>query len=394
MAKIITTSNCHALISLTFLTLLGFPVVSPALPAVRDALNITTENIGWVMSIYSLPALIFMPLTGYLADRYGKKRVIIPSLILFSVAGGAVAFAHNIESLLLLRFVQGIGASALSNLNVALVGDMFKGKDRATMMGYIGATQNIGSGILPIIGGVLASFAWFYPFAVPVVGLPIGLYLIYVLDNDKPEKTSGTREFLGHAWRHLKDRRVIELIAMTGCFIFIGFGLYVTYLPLFMKDNLGASSFLIGVVLSSRSISGAVMAAQLGRLTTIFSYRTLIVFSFAILGVGLLLVPLADSFWMLVVTATCYGAGFGIARPTLQVILLDIAPDNLRSTFASASGLSLRMAQFLAPILAGTVLIFGDYTDLYVIGSGLAFGFAALAFFAQSLKPALRPEKN
>ena len=390
MAKIITTSNSHALISLTFLTLLGFPVVSPALPAVRDALNISTENIGWVMSIYSLPALIFMPLTGYLADRYGKKRVIIPSLILFSVAGGGAAFADNMESLLLLRFVQGIGASALSNLNVALVGDMFKGKDRATMMGYIGATQNIGSGILPIIGGVLASFAWFYPFAVPVVGLPIGLYLVYVLDNDTPDKTSGTKEFLGHAWRHLNDRRVIELIAMTGCFIFIGFGLYVTYLPLFMKDNLAASSFLIGVVLSSRSISGAIMAAQLGRLTTIFSYRTLIVFSFAILGVGLALVPFAESFWVLIVATTCYGAGFGIARPSLQVILLDIAPDNLRATFASASGLSLRMAQFIAPILAGSVLIFRDYTDLYIGGAGLAFGFAALAYFAKSL----RPEKN
>ena len=262
--------------------------------------------------------------------------------------------------------------------------------DVAKYVSLFGATQNIGSGILPIIGGVLASFAWFYPFAVPVVGLPIGLYLVYVLDNDTPDKTSGTKGFLGHAWRHLNDRRVIELIAMTGCFIFIGFGLYVTYLPLFMKDNLAASSFLIGVVLSSRSISGAIMAAQLGRLTTIFSYRTLIVFSFAILGVGLALVPFAESFWVLIVATTCYGAGFGIARPSLQVILLDIAPDNLRATFASASGLSLRMAQFIAPILAGSVLIFRDYTDLYIGGAGLAFGFAALAYFAKSL----RPEKN
>ncbi|MBT3916422.1 MAG: MFS transporter, partial [Rhodospirillaceae bacterium] len=64
------------IVALTFTSLLGFPIISPALPAARDALNISTENIGWIMAAYSLPGLLFMPLSGLLADRYGKLRVL------------------------------------------------------------------------------------------------------------------------------------------------------------------------------------------------------------------------------------------------------------------------------------------------------------------------------
>ena len=105
--------NLFMIVSLTFTSLLGFPIISPALPAVRDALGISTENIGWIMAAYSLPGIFFMPLSGLLADRYGKRRILFPSVFLFALAGGACAFAPNFETLIFLRFLQGIGASAL-----------------------------------------------------------------------------------------------------------------------------------------------------------------------------------------------------------------------------------------------------------------------------------------
>ena len=77
------------IISLTFTSLLGFPIIAPALPAVRDALNISIENIGWVMAAYSAPGIIFIPLIGLVADRFGKKRVLVPSLLLFALSGSA-----------------------------------------------------------------------------------------------------------------------------------------------------------------------------------------------------------------------------------------------------------------------------------------------------------------
>ena len=138
--------NAALILGITLINLLGIPMITPALPAMREAVGVTDEQLGLVMTAYALPALIIVPFVGLLADRYGKKLVLIPSLFLFSIAGSAVGWAENLETLLTLRLVQGLGASGLSNLSVALIGDYFSGHDRARVMGRMGAAQIIAAG--------------------------------------------------------------------------------------------------------------------------------------------------------------------------------------------------------------------------------------------------------
>jgi MFS family permease len=390
MLSLTYNKNLFMIVSLTFTSLLGFPIISPALPAVRDALGISTENIGWIMAAYSLPGIFFMPLSGLLADRYGKRRILFPSVFLFALAGGACAFAPNFETLIFLRLLQGIGASALSTLNVAMVGDYFKGQDRVRVMGTIAATQNIGSGVLPLAGGALATIAWFYPFGSSLLAVPLVIYLIFAMEEVRSEsisEKSGTRAFLSHAWSKLNNRIVLELVFMTGGFIFIGFGAFITYIPFVLKDNFGSPEILIGLIIAARSTMGVIMATQLVRLTQHFSYRTLVFCAFLTMSAGMAIVPFAQSQWTLILTAMCYGGSFGIIRPSLQVLLLNHAPDDLRSTFASASNFGLRVAQTISPVGAGFILITGTYSTLYIVAAVLAGLMALFALTAVSLRP-------
>jgi len=351
--------NTFIVVSLTFASLLGFPVVAPALPAVREALNISNENIGWVMAAYSAPGIIFIPLVGLLADRLGKRKVLFPSLFLFALGGGACMYAPNQEMLFFFRFLQGIGASALSTLNVSMATDYFKDNERVKIMGVIGATQNIGSGILPLVGGALAAIMWFYPFASSLIALPLGIYLIFAMEEIQPEngkEQAGTRAFLGHAWSKLNDRIVIELVFMTAGFIFIGFGAFITYMPLFLKDTFDSPALLIGVIIAARATMGVLMASQLARITRHFSYRTIIFCAFMAIAIGMAIVPFATNQWTLMITAMCYGGSFGLLRPSLQYLLLDHAPEDLRSTFASAINFGLRVSQTISPVCAGFFL--------------------------------------
>lgn len=375
-----------AVISLTFVSLLGFPVVSPALPSVQAAFGISTDKVGWIMASYSLPGLFFTPFMGLLADRFGKRKVTVPSLVLFSLAGSACAFAPDQETLFALRFVQGIGACAIATLNVAMVGDYFSGHDRVRVMGFIGATQNIGSGLLPLLGGILATVAWFYPFLVSLLGLPMGLYLIYATKDRPQAERKETKAFLGHAWNNVMDWRVLSLVFMTMGFIFIGFGAFVTYLPIFMNDQFAAAGMLIGFILSARAVSGTLLATQLGRIVKVISYRALITASFLVLGVGMLAVSFVTSPWALIFTAVCYGGSFGIVRPSLQVILLDGAPEDLRSTFSSANSVGLRLAQTISPVMAGLFLTVGNFDQLYITAAVLCLLMAIFAFTTPSLK--------
>ena len=154
MARLLNSRDLNLIFTITLFGSMGFPVVTPMLPTIRDALEISNTLVGWVMTAYGLPALIFIPLAGFLGDRYGKKKIIVPSLILFGLAGGATMFATSFEALLVLRFLQGIGAGALTTLNIALIGDRYSGRERATVMGYMGSLNNLTSGIFPLIGGV------------------------------------------------------------------------------------------------------------------------------------------------------------------------------------------------------------------------------------------------
>ena len=381
--------NTLVIIFLTFASLLGFPIIAPALPSVRDAFNISTSDIGLVMAAYSAPGIIFIPVMGILADRYGKRKVLLPSMLLFAVGGTACAVANNTETLLLFRFLQGIGACALATINVSWAADLFEDDERIKIMGYIGATQNIGSGILPIIGGVLASIAWFYPFLISLMVLPLGMYLLIFMEKESQEKiakSANTKNFITYAWQRLNDKIVIEIVFMTGAFIFIGFGALITYLPIFLKDTFNTPETIIGIIVGSRAVMGVITATRLSIITKYFSYRIIIFVSFLTLAVGMLIIPYSNNQWVIILTTMCYGGAFGLLRPSLQYLLLEHAPTNLRSTFASASNFGLRLSQTLSPIFAGLYLTFGSFERLYILAAILAIFMAIFSLTATSLK--------
>lgn len=388
MSPLFRHRGTHIVISTTFVGLLAVPVVGPALPVMQGEFGIANRDIGWmVMSSYSLPAVIFVPLTGYLADRFGKKMILLPSLVLFALCGGLIGLAPDTDTLIALRFFQGIGASALATLNAALIPDLFSGRERVRMMGYTGATQSFGSGILPLIGGILASITWFLPFVTALLALPVGLYVLIYLENTQAATRRTGGSYLSHAWEHLADRRVIELCFFSFGFIFVGFGAFVSYIPSFMTDSYGTGPILIGIIVAARAVGGTVSAMALNKLTIHYSSRTLVISSFVLLAIAMASIAFVTNPWWIIFSAVCYGASFGITRPLMQVHLFEIAPEDLRSTFASANGLAVRIAQTIAPLIAGLVVSSAGFDALYLSAGGVALIMMIVAIFAKALKP-------
>ncbi len=382
----------HVIMSTTFVSLLAIPAVGPALSAVQIEFGIQNRDIGWMlMSSYTLPALLLVPVTGYLADRFGKKLILFPSLVIFGLCGGLVSLASNNETLICLRFIQGIGGSALVTLSTALIPDIFSGSDRIKIMGYVGATQGIGSGLLPLVGGLLASITWFFPFMTALIALPVGFYMLSTLQSLESDLNPKNKHYLYHAWTHLADRRVIELCFFTFGFIFVGFGCFVSYIPSFMNYTFGSGPALIGVIISARAITGALTSVFLVQAMQLFSSRALIVFSFIILAMGMASLPAVTGPLGILFSALCYGAGFGVIRPLIQVHLFEIAPKDLRATFSSANVMALRLAQTLSPFVAGLMIASFDFDILYYCATSFASAMAILALAGKSLRPSDKP---
>ena len=109
--------------------------VSPAFPQVVEVFGISRVQVGWVVTAYSLPGILSAPLAGIGADRLGRKRVLVPTLFVFGLAGGACALARSFPVLIGLRTVKGFTAAPLVGLAVTIIGDRYDGTDRATAVG-------------------------------------------------------------------------------------------------------------------------------------------------------------------------------------------------------------------------------------------------------------------
>ena len=126
LPSLLKKKEMQVIITITMVTMMGGSVISPALPVIQSAFNIPTASIGLVMTAFSIPGIIAIPIVGALTDRYGRKKVIIPLLLLYGLAGGLCFFAPNFEALIALRFLSGIGASSLATLTLILCGDFFR----------------------------------------------------------------------------------------------------------------------------------------------------------------------------------------------------------------------------------------------------------------------------
>jgi MFS transporter, ACDE family, multidrug resistance protein len=363
--KVYKDHNLHVLFGVTLMAVLGVSSITPALPEIRDAFSVTSAHVGLLITIFTLPGISLTPVLGVLSDRHGRRKILIPALLLFGIAGGLCAFARSFELLLSLRLLQGMGAAALGTLNVTVIGDIFTGHERSAALGYNASVLSIGTASYPAIGGALATLGWFYPFALAFLAVPVGLLVLFSLHNPEPHNDQRLREYFGDVFSRLSDREVLGLLGVSLLTFIILFGPQLTFLPILMDERFGAPSYLRGAVLSGASLTTALTSARLGALTRRINERTLLEIAFVLYAAGLALVALVPNVWLLVVPAVLFGVAQGVNLPNVFSLLNAHAPSENRGAFMATNGMSLRAGQTIGPLLmaatAGTLGLTGAY---------------------------------
>jgi MFS transporter, ACDE family, multidrug resistance protein len=376
--------NFQIICAVVLIAVIGVSSVTPAFPKLAKDLNINPNNLGLVITAFTLPSLILGPIIGILADRLGRKIIIVPSLFIFGIAGTACAFARDFNLLLWLRLLQGIGAASLLSLSITLIGDLYTGDRRTTAMGYNASISSVGTSSYPIIGGALATMGWYYPFMLPIIAIPLGFLVLFALKNPEPKgdvydglRQRNLKEYLSNALKVLKNRQLFGLfIASAANFVFL-YGAYVTYLPQLINNTFKAPPTIIGLLLSSVSVAITITASQLGRLAKRFPATNLISASYIFYGLAMLIVPFVSNIWLLLIPSTIFGIGLGIAFPSIQTLLADLAPREYLATIISVNGTFYGLGQTLGPLLMGYAFGFGGINSVFYS----ATGFAVLMFF-------------
>lgn len=361
---------------------MGVSSIAPALPVISRALDVSTDQIGYLITIFALPGILLTPFLGVLADRFGRKRILIPSLFLYGIAGVMCGFATSYSELLWLRFFQGAGSAALGVLNVTLIGDLFEGNRRATAMGYNGSVLSVGTAIYPAIGGVLASIAWNYPFFLSAIAIPVALYAMIFLDPVPISMNLDIREYFQKIKDRIFTRKVLGLFGCVFLTFSILYGGYITFLPILLDEDFAVSSTIIGLMLSGSSLITAYTSSQLGRLTKRFTEQQLILAGSILYTFIFLSFPFIENIWLMALPISVFGLAQGITIPSLLNLLTGQAPSEFRAAFLAINWVVIRSAQTIAPALLGFVYLYTGINGTFYFTTGVAVLFILTAYSA------------
>jgi len=361
---------------------MGVSSIAPALPAIVHDLGISNLDVAWLITAFSLPGMVAAPFTGILADRFGRKRIVVPAIFLFAIAGTACAFTRDFNILIICRVFQGMSAAVMGSINVTIIGDLYSGRRRAEAMGLNASALSIGAAGYPLVGGALAALAWYYPFYLSLLAVPVGFVVLTALRNPEPDSREDFRSYLRGTWGYLKNKKVVAVyIAGILTFIII-FGAFLTYFAIYLDEAFDASGFIIGIFLSASSIAAAVVASQLGRITKRFSEATLIKASFAIYGLSLVLIPLMPGLWLLLIPMLLAGIAQGVNLPSILSMAAGLSPIEYRAAFMSINSSMIRLGQTMGPPLVGLLYVYKGADTAFYITAGVAFVAAAIGLLA------------
>ncbi|HOE20101.1 MAG TPA: MFS transporter [Spirochaetota bacterium] len=367
--KLYTNPNLLIAFSITLIVVMGVSNITPALPAMATFFNIPYSSVALLITVFTMPGIIITPILGIVSDRIGRRIIIIPSLLIFGITGTIMVFVKDFSWLLILRFIQGVGVSALGAINTTIIGDMFTGKDRTTAFGYNASVLNIGTAAYPVIGGLLCIAGWNYPFLLSAFAFVVAWFVIFHLHNPEPVNEVTLQDYFKNIAAIIKKPYIIGLLSTNILTFTLLYGPIITYFPYIISYRFNGDSATIGLFMSLMSIVTAITASQLQLLSTRFSEKNLIFYSFLGFAISFIIAGLAQNYFWLMVAIIVGGASNAINNPSLLSLLTGAAPTHYRGAIMSLNGMGLRVGQTFGPIIMALLLaIVTVDIAFYIIG--------------------------
>ena len=369
--------------------MMGVNFIQPALPAMTEPFGISDSALSLIMTVFTAPAIVLSPIFGVIADMYGRRLLLAGGLILFGISGTAMALATSFTWLLVFRAIQGIGFSAVIPLTIVLIGDLLDGDEEIAGQGLKVFLDRIGYMILPPLGGLLAAFAWYWPFTLYIITVPLGIMTFFWMPETKGSVPSGTRAYLGEMLKLTRHPRLVVAFSAGFLRFFLDYG-FLTYFPLFLVRTHGISTATAGLLYVFFSAGAMITSSQAGRLAAGRDKAQVLFIAFLVSGIALVAVPFMPGVWLVGGALFFYGIANGVISPMQKSLLTQNAPLQMRGGIVSFDRLIQQASKTISTSVVGLLLITAELpTIFWMLGLLSLVSVALMALLLPSRKSAL-----
>lgn len=359
--------------SITVTGILANTLVVPAIPDILEAFDQPDSRAGLFVAAGTLPGIVVAPAIGVLADRHGRRAVLVPCLVAFGMFGVASAFAPTFPVLIGLRLLQGFGSAGLINLAVVLIGDHWSGSERAHRVGQNAAVLTVSLAVFPTLGGLLAEIGtWRLSFAPYALALVTAVMIWNRLEPARPIEAVSLRHQLSGARVAARHRDVVGSITVGSLIFVLIFGLFLTAMPVHLEREFGLSAGQRGMVVAAPALTSTLSALYLGRMRARFGAVVLLVSAAALFTAAFVIIGVAGALPVLVGGAMLYGFGEGLFIPTLQDVVAGAAPDSQRGALVALWVGAARLGQTVGPLSVAVVYGAVGTGATFVLGGAVA----------------------
>ncbi|MGG1663757.1 MFS transporter [Brevibacillus sp. NRS-1366] len=343
-----------------FLAMLGVGLVIPVLPEFLNEFGAGGQAAGYLVSCFGLSQFLFSPIAGNIADKRGRKPMIVIGLSLFAISNLLAAIADQLWLLFVSRLIGGVGSAALVPSIMAYVADITTNDQRTKAMSYLGASMSSGFIIGPGVGGLLAEFGIRAPFyASACVGLLAMVCSILLLPESLSLETRLLRQQSSEKKPNIFLQIALSIKSRYFVLLFLVFALtfglthFEAIYPLFVVQSYGFTTRDIAILITVCSLIGTFNQIMLtSRLIRRFGEKTTINYTLLLSSIALVLLLISGQFLYVMFITMLFFTCNNILRPTINTLLSKEAGDE-QGFVAGMNNAYMSLGNIFGPALAG-----------------------------------------
>lgn len=374
---LVTLALCMAL------QMTGFVMILPLFPRRFESFGAGVEALGVSAMLYALTSMVAAPFIGMLADRFGRRPIILVSLAGYILAFSGYLFATNAWLLIMLRGLAGVFTAGLLPAVNGMVGDLAPDYQRGRWIGIVNGGAAVGWILGPLLGGALYDgFGYRLPFAVSIAMAIAALLLAATLiPESRPpaDLSSKQRPGRSHGLRTLSFQPLFLLLLLITFGAMFAWAFIEPQFMFYAYDDLSWTSSQLGLVMSAFGLAFMLGAFTLGHLSDRLGRKPVLVLGLVLFSAQFIgLVVFRNASWI-VVSFVIAGLGNALYDPALGALLLDITPHDHTAGMMGLKSTAGSLGNMLGPALVVLITPWISPQGVFLIAAALVLALTLLA---------------